>query len=71
MEVKKDNNTKKEGELFDLLKLLTLTTAPKFNYKYGYFIELPIRNTSRTFNSSTPAFPNSSHKKVYKVLPIK
>jgi hypothetical protein len=40
-EIKKSTNRNKPARLYDLVKLITLVQSAEYNYKYGYFVDIP------------------------------
>lgn len=43
LEVKKSTNKIKESRSLDLIKLFTLVNSSDYNYRYGFFIEVPTK----------------------------
>ncbi len=62
-EDKKTTNYKKISRSYDLIKLATLTSPAKFNYKKGIFIDLPTGN--HFVGSSYPDKSNTCFENVY------
>lgn len=68
IEAKKSVNKDRKARAYDLAKLMTLVSSPDFDYRRGYFIDLPIYTDYAKFSRFTPS--DSFAKRVYKIQPI-
>lgn len=51
LEAKRSINNSKKAGLFDIVKLLTLVESTEYNYKLGYFIDIPTGDNLKDFTS--------------------
>lgn len=66
IEAKKSSNKNKKSRLYDLVKLMTLVNSSEYNYKYGFFIDIPIGkdlSKHKCFKSNSLL----SNKKVFQI----
>ncbi len=67
IEAKKSINTDIKARAYDLIKLITLVSSPNFNYKRGYFIDIPVGADFAGFSKFLK--PNLFEKDIYKIEP--
>lgn len=67
IEAKKTINNDRKERGYDLVKLITLVSSPRFNYKHGYFIDLPMKDDFVRFKQFS--YPSEFSRRVYKIIP--
>jgi len=68
IEAKKSNNKNKQSRIFDLIKLITLTTSSEFEYQHGIFIDIPVKeefSSNCKFKKENTLFPKVFKYKYY------
>lgn len=69
IEAKKSTNRVKESRLYDLVKLLTLVESSEYNYRKGFFIDVPC-GKDLSFHNKFHFEPLLLNRRIYKVRSI-
>lgn len=67
IEAKKSINKNIKDRSYDLVKLMTLVSSVDLNYKYGFFIDIPVESDFERLKEFLP--PQEFNERVYKILP--
>lgn len=69
IEAKKTKNYDRKTRLYDISKLMALTSSPNYKYKKGIFIDLPTKNDYSNFSFYKREKVNY-YRKLFKYIPI-